>query len=736
MSYNAIRNELNEFYFGRLPAIAENVHKTVFEKMDAYAKEHPTDNAYKLKAKQYEVIADTIEPVVYEDIPFFFETGALVAFSDGRFSRGAEHANGWLYLRNSHLFKDTDPYAYDLYNAHKENDLYQQCGIYADMMHQGLPLKKVFKVGLKGILQELYEAQKSCKTEQESDFIACCIAGICSICRIGEKFADAAKEKGLEKLSLLAKKVPFNPPQTVHEGLCVLAFMRKALGSVEGMGFSSFGRVDVLLAPLYEKDMLRGVSKDELLDLVTKFLLIWDCTFDRNAKLELGNEFELENSLTLGGCDEDGNPVFNGITKLFLEARNNENILYPKMMLRFCENSPKEYLEMIGAPLLNGKSFSLYANDSSLIPALISSGIEKKDAFNYAVGGCWDVLIPDVYIHNGGESFNLLTPLHWSIYNKKDSMYETNVFFESLENTQSFDELYSRYLGGIRRIGVQKATLQSHGVKVWSKVNPAAALSALMEPCIPIKKDITAGAGKYNNETIYFTLFAEAVDSLLAIKSLCFDKKVCSVSELFEQCRTDWTNEVLRQRAIHAPKYGDGSDASSEFVGKFVDDLYSIFYDLPTAYGGHFRLGANYYTQIVNKRNHIPSLPNGRKKGDFLSQGITPSRTQNDVSLFNILDSTRCIDTNKFAANASMSLTLPAGNLDSERIVEFFKMASRSGISSIQPNCVKREDLLQAQKNPENYTHIIVRVCGFSAPFVALPKIYQDEILTRTLSEV
>lgn len=736
MSYNSIREELNDFYFGELNNIAENIRKTVYEKMDAYDKENPKENPYKLKAKQYETIADTIEPILFDDIPFFFETGALVAHSDGRYNRGAEHANGWLYHRNEHLFKDTDPYAYDLYIDQRKAGLYTQCGIYADMMHQGIPLKKLFKVGLKGILEELYEAEKECKTDEETDFIKCSVAGIKALCTIAEKFSYTARIKGLEKLALISEKVPYNPPETVHEGLCVMAFTRKALGAIEGMGFSSFGRVDLLLGDLYESDIKKGVKEEELLDLITKFLLIWDCTLNRNIELKAA-EFELENSLTLGGVDEKGKHIFNGITKLFLTARDNENIIYPKMMLRFSENSPEEYLKMIGNPLLNGKGFSLYVNDDAVIPSLISSGIEEKDALNYAVGGCWDILLPDVYLHDGGEFFSVITPICNAIHReeKKESINLSKIYFDELENSESFEELYARYLGAIRRIAMHKATFQSRGSKIWHKVNPASALSALMEPCILSKKDITNGSGKYNRETAYFTHFAETIDSLIAIKKLCFEQKVCTVSELFEECRLEWRNEVLRLKALNLPKYGDGSEEASLFTGKFVDDLHSIFYDLPTDQEGHFRLGVNHYTEIVRHRHFLPAMPNGRRKGDFLSQGLTPTR-KSKSSLFDILDSLRYTDTKKFAANASMTLTLPAGNMNSARMTEFLKMVSRSGVPAVQPNCVKTEDLLAAQKDPENYGHIIVRVCGFSAPFVLLPPVFQEEVLTRTMSEV
>ena len=733
MSYEHIRDELNHYYFTKLPDIAESIRQNVYNSMDDYAKRNPDMNAYNLKAKLYETITNAIKPVIFPDIPFFFETGALVAFSDGRYNRGAQHANGWLYNRNHHLFCDIDPYGYDMYRKHSH--LYLQCGTYADMMHQGLPLKKIFKIGLKGILSELREAERTCKTKQEKDFIACATVGINSLCKMAEKFADAAKKAGNLCLARIAEQVPFNPPETMHEGLCVMAFVKKGFGSLEGMGFSSFGRADVLLAPLYENDIKKGIPYQELLDLVTKFLLVWDCTLNLSKKFEYGAEYELENTLTLGGCDKDGKPVFNEVTKLFLKARDNETILYPKMMLRYSEKSPQEYLELITAPLLKSRSFSLYENDDAIIPALIQSGIDEEDAYDYAVGGCWDILIPDKYIHNSGEYVNILKPLVWSIFRQQDMTELSGFYFEPLDEVESFEELYYRYLGFIRRILVQKAALSALGSKEWHKVNPACILSALMEPCIPAKLDVTNGGGKYNREVNYFSGFAETVDSLMAIKHLCFDKKAYTLKELFEQCKLNWEDALMQRQAFLAPKFGDGSEESSKFVGKFVDDLYRISHDLPTAQPGEYRIGSNLYTEIVRWAKYTPATPNGRKDGEYLAQGLSPSRYQKQISATEMLSGYRYIDMNKMAANASVSLTLPATQMDKSRIVAFMRGVAKSGIQALQPNCVNIDELRAAQKEPEKYGHIIVRICGFSAPFVALAPHYQEEFISRMMLE-
>jgi pyruvate-formate lyase len=231
--------------------------------------------------------------------------------------------------------------------------------------------------------------------------------------KIALRLADKAREKGNFELAEITERVPFNPPKTFHEGLCAMGFMRKALGTIEGYGFSSMGRADVLLKDLYEKDKANGVSEEEMLDLVSRFLIFFDATNDRREKFDGVVSYELENTLTLGGCDENGEPVYNGVTKLFIDARDTLNCTYPKFMCRFSENSPEEYLRLISRSLTKGQSYSIYENDDTMIPALLRCGTELKDARNYIVGGCWDALTPDYNNKYSGECFFLVHPLLW-----------------------------------------------------------------------------------------------------------------------------------------------------------------------------------------------------------------------------------------------------------------------------------------------------------------------------------
>ena len=729
-----IRRQLNDFYFGELQKKAENIQRQVFSKMNAFDEANPNLSSYRLKSKLYACIAEEITPILFADIPYYFETGALVSHCDGKYNRGTLHANGWLYMRNEHIFCDLDEEAYAQYIDDKCEGIYVQTGTYVDLMHYGIPLKKIFALGLKGVFAELKSALADELDLQKREFLECSLAGIDALYTIQKKFALEARTKGMDALADIAERVPYEPPTTFHEGLCVMAFMRKALGALEGVGFNSFGRVDVLLSPLYEADSLKGISREIQYDLVKKFLLIWDCTLDRREKLQGGYEYEKENTLTLGGCDENGNTVFNEVTRLFIEARNELNAVYPKMMLRYSVNSPREYIDLISSPLLEGKSFSLFENDDVMIPALINHGVEPADAAQYCVGGCWDAITPDVSIKFSGEYLNLLKPLTWLIDCSYDVMKKRGLRYEGIEECATFEEVYNTYLNNVKKLVWRKLELMRKGATVWCQVNPLCCLSALMETCVAKRLDVTAGGGKYNWESVYFSFFGDVIDSLLAIKALCFDKKVCTMQELFDECRLNWKNEALRQMALHAPSYGDGSEESSRLAGKFADDLYLISRGLPTRYGGEVRVGSNQYTEVIFWGKNTMATPNGRRNGDYISMGLSPSRFQASVSVVEILDSLRYIDLRKYAGNTSLTLTLPAGRIDKESLINFFYAAARSGAQGVQLNCVSKEVLLMAQKEPGKYGHIIVRVCGFSAPFVLLSEEYQNEFISR-LSE-
>ena len=735
MKYQRLRKILTHYYQETLPQTAAAFKEKIFAELDAFDAAHPGLNAYQLKAEQYRAIADGFEPVLLEEVPFFYEMGTMVAICDGKYDRGAIHANGWLYMRNCHLFREEQE-RFELWRENIRANLFSQSSPFVDILHFGIPMEKIFRGGLKSVHDELVMARGKCRNQEETDFIACAMAGIDALHTMQDKFALVARKQGLTDIAKLAEGAPWHAPKSFMEGLNTLAFMRKALGSLEGVGFNTFGRPDVLLKDLYEQDMAKGISKEELYDAVCRFMLIWDCAVDRREKMTGWNDYEYENTFTLGGCDKDGNPVWNDVTRMFLDAQNELSTLYPKIMYRYSEASPEAYLEAIGKSTLDSRSLGLYENDDCMIPALVENGCTLEDARNYVVGGCWDAITPECNKRMSGEYLNILRPLEWSIHQPMEDMERNKMIFSSYEDAESFEVLYERYLRDVYRVMHRKASLVAEGAKAWPSVSPVGAVSALTACCIENRRDITAGGAKYNWECMYFTGFPDVVDALLAIKELCFEQKICTLRELFEACRNNWPDEVLRRKAVRASSYGDSTEKSIEMAARLNDDLYRLSRDLPVIYGGQYHVGHNQYTEIILYGEKMAATPNGRHTGDYISHGITPSRLNKGRTVPEIFYTVSRLGLNRFSGNSILTLQLPAGRMDSKIFSALLRTAAKSGVQAMQLNCVKKEDLLKAQKEPENFGHIIVRVCGFSAPFVLLSEKYQTEFLSRNFSDV
>lgn len=740
MLYNKIKNTLLCYYKNVLDKNIDCVKDKVFIEMDNFEKNNPGLNVYQLKSQLYRTLSKFAEPVLFDDVPFFFESGLLSSLSDGKFmSKGKLMPNSWLYVRNRHIFKDETADIYEIYCENTKDLLYSSTSTYTDVQHAGIPAERLFSKGLSGIRAELSEAENSCKNSEQSDFVKCAIDGIDAMLDIADKFRNKALENGFCDIAELCESIPSKPPKTYHEGLCMLAFMRKTLGGLEAMGFNSFGRVDVILKPLYDNDRMNGISRDELYDLTCRFLLIWDSALDRNQKIaeQKNYNFELENTLTLGGCDKDGNVVYNEVTEMFLQAQEELALIYPKYMIRYGSDSPREYLNMACKTLLKGQNTSLFENDDSIIPALVKSGIELRDARNYIVSGCWDAIMPECGYKFSGEYVNLVRPVEWAVHRNIEAMERNKMYFEPYDDALSFEEIYDSYIDSVRQIMTHKAEYCARGSRLWKKINPVCILSALTQNCVDKLKDITAGGSKYNWESEYYVGFSDAVDSLLAIKHLCFDKKLCTLKEFLDACRHNWEgNEDMRQLALKSPKYGDSSEETSLFAGKVCRDLYMLTENLPTAYGGKHRMGFNQYIEIIYWGQQIASTPNGRYSGEPYSQGLTPSRFCKGASVTDVLTSMRYLGFENYAGNCTASIILPSGKMTNELFYSFFMATAKSGIQAMQLNCVSREMLERALEDPEHNKHIIVRICGFSAQFVSLSDTFKKEFMSRNFHDI
>lgn len=745
MDFQELREELTHYYWYEINDEAEAFRQKMFALLDDTRT--PDMNGYARKALQYRMIAEYCTPRLFQASPFYHELGTMSAHCDGAGElRGHIHAGGWNYGRSEHLFVDQDPELWKVRCEQGSRQLYLICGPYCDSrQHFTFNCKPLFRAGLKGLYDEAQAQLLQAETDDERDFLRAAMQGLLSLKLISEKFAEAAdaaletardpqERARLLRIREAAAYTPWQAPRTFYEALNLLMFCRTVCGALEGVGYNTFGRVDVELWPFYERDLAEGrLTKDEAYELIQAFLLTWDCHYDHDMKMVGYADHELENTYTLGGCDAQGRPVFNDLTAMFLRATREHKIIFPKVKVRFSAQSPREYLQAANQDVIAGTSSLLYQNDDVCIPALVRAGRSLEDARDYLVTGCWGVVPNGSEKDDEGSYVNLLKAFEWSVHNDQEAMRACRLFFEPLDGADSFEEVYARTLENCRRLCHERNRMTLKGKSIWPQADPLPLTSAAMEGCLTHRRDLTDGGCKYHNESYFMVGFPNIIDSLLAIKTLCFDEKKYTLDELLSAVRGNWAGqETMRQAAMRCPGWGDNSAASNELAARFNHDLYEMMGELKTLWpDGQITMGHLTYTEIRFWAEKTRATPDGRCSGAYFAQGLTPSRLHRIDSVTDVVNSLASLDGSEMAGNNVVNIILPSNRMTLEICDAFLRACAHSAIGSLQLNCVTKEELLDAQKHPENHRDLIIRVCGFSARFTSLSPEWQQEILTR-----
>lgn len=745
MNFQNLKEELCSYYWNEIDGQADAFREKVMPLLDEMCT--PEMNGYQRKALQYRTITTHCQPRLFHTSPFYHELGTMSAHCDGAGNfHGHVHAGNWNYSRSEHLFRDQDPELHQVCCAQKSNLLYLICGPYCDTrQHFIFNCKPLFQGGLKKLYEEAEAQLAKAQAEEETDFLSAAMEGLLCMKTISEKFALAAAERlkiatdpeeiaNLTRIQTSAGYTPWNAPRTFYEALNILAFCRTVCGALEGVGYNTFGRPDVELLPFYEKDLAAGrLTKEEAYDLIQAFLLTWDCHYDHDMKMVGYADHELENTYTLGGCDKDGNPVWNDLTEMFLRATSTHKIIFPKIKVRFSANSPREYLDAADLDVINSTSSILYQNDETTIAALVRAGCTLEDARDYLVTGCWGLTPNGNHKGDHGNYVNLLKAFELSIHNQQEKMKACSLYFQPIDDAKSFEDVYNITVENCRILCRERNRMTLEGKGIWPQVDPLPLTSASMDHCLENRLDLTNGGCKYHNEQYTMVGFPNIVDSLLAIKKLCFDEKRYTLGELLGAVRSNWEDsEKLRQAAMHCPGWGDNSEESNALAARFNHDLYEITGELRTLWpGGRVNLGHLTYTEIRFWAEKTLATPDGRRNGEYFSQGLTPSRLHKIESVTDVVNSLAALDGSEIAGNSVVNIILPSTRMTLDNCAAFLKACAHSAMGSLQLNCVTKEQLLDAQIHPENHRDLIVRVCGFSARFTSLSPEWQQEVLSR-----
>ena len=531
-----------------------------------------------------------------------------------------------------------------------------------------------------------------------------------NIIKLSDKYLAEAKKQGRDDLVEILTQVPRYPARNFREALQFFRILHYSLW-LEGNYHNTIGRFDKYMYPYLKADMDKGVYTEETaLELLEDFFL----SFNKDSDIYIGvQQGDNGQSMMLGGIDEDGNDIYNLLSELCLKASCNNKMIDPKINLRVSKNTPKERYTEATKLTRAGLGFPQYSNDDVVIPALKAMGYEDNDAVNYTVAACWEFIIPNV----GADVANI----NAMSYPKAVDIALHN----NLEKAQSYEEFF----------GFVKAEIEKECNRICDNINnlwfiPAPFMNVLMD-C-----DIYTG-GKYNNFGIHGTGIATAADSLAAIKKYVFEEKSIDAKELIRAIDENFVNtpELLHKLRFETPKLGNNDDFVDSIATELLDTFADALKGKTNCRGGIFRAGTGSAMYYLWHANEIGASADGRREKE-------PFGTNYSVSLFAKVKgpvSVIASMTKQHFENAMNGgpLTLEfhqsifADDDGIEKVGLLVKNFIDRGGHQLQLNTVNLEKMLDAQKHPENYRQLVVRIWGWSAYFVELDKEYQDHVIAR-----
>ena len=502
------------------------------------------------------------------------------------------------------------------------------------------------------------------------------------------------------------------------------------------------GRVDQLLFPYFQADVARGTLTREhalrlLEELIIKLnnnVIIWPNIGGVRLN-HLGSDVE---NITLGGVDAHGEDATNELTSLFIEAITNTN-LATTASFRVSKKSPQDFVRQVVA-IHRATNSPAFLNDETAIAAMVRDGYTLEDARQYCLVGCVEPSgNGDTYGATGGSKIYFPTALDMVFNRGKTTFFGNQDGVDTGDPSQfgTFDAFLAAFYTQLESLvgWVTEATNLRDAIWADRFHNPL--ISSTIDGCIESAKDMTAGGARYNFGSVGGGGLGTVVDSLAAIRTFVFEEKATTMGELREALATNFRGkEALRQRLRGGPRFGNDLPEVDGLARDLVARFCAMVSGHATACGGRYKASLISYGLNVYEGALEPATPDGRKAGEPLSNSMSPSNGAERRGPTATLNSLARIDHTLIGYGNSLNMRLPVGILNSDKGVQSVAHLVRTyfdkGGFHVQFNSADSATLRAAQRRPDDYADLIVRVSGYSAYFTRLGTRIQDDIIGRT----
>lgn len=581
--------------------------------------------------------------------------------------------------------------------------------------HAAPDTKRLLQEGIGGILNRIdHQLALPCQPK-EKDLLAGMKIAVEAFSAFAVMQGAEAARMGRTDISASLQHIATHPPRSYYEALqliwlCYVVFTRERRSAM------AFGRLDQHLIGFYRADLAAGrITREKALDLLCEMFayVYWTNTA----------------AMTIGGMLPDGTDGANEVSLLILEAAGEMRIPMVSLFARFGENSPREYLEACAKLILAGGGMPAMMNDEVSVKQLAALGVTGGEAYDHCFTGCAHLYLEGRQVA-WTEKWVVLPPLLLKVLKAQRGTADTLTWNGLLASIR--EEIQ-------RNVAEGCTTYNANVTRINAENSPDVFYSALIADCIERRKECNDGGARYKG-VIGVDVYglASAADMLAALKVLVFDRKRYSFEEVMEATEQNFEgSEPMRQELLQAaPKYGNDDpvvDGIAAQLLKQVSDECTRQQE-SLCDGSYLRVIFPGTASYVRIGKELPATPDGRRAGEPISDSGAPVTGRDMKGLTALMNSLGAVDHSQFngmALNVRLSRQDFSGAAGLLRFKVLLDVMRSKGLQELQFNCISSDELRQAQRDPEQYRNLLIRVAGYSDRFTNLQPDLQNTIIER-----
>ncbi|MCM7515644.1 formate C-acetyltransferase [Enterobacter hormaechei] len=546
----------------------------------------------------------------------------------------------------------------------------------------------------------------------------------------------AARREELLAMADISRHNAQHKPQTFWQACQLFWYMNVILQYESNASSLSIGRFDQYMLPFYQASLTQGDDPAFLKELLES---LWvkcnDVVLLRStssARYFAG--FPTGYTALLGGLTESGRSAVNVLSFLCLDAYQSVQLPQPNLGVRVNELIDRPFLLKTAETIRLGTGIPQIFNDEVIVPAFLNRGVSLEDARDYAVVGCVELSIPGkTYGLHDIAMFNLLKVMEIAMQENEGN---SGLTYEGL--IEHIRGRINHYIA----LMVEGSNICDIGHRDWA---PVPLLSSFISDCLETGKDITDGGARYNFSGVQGIGIANLSDSLHALKGLVFEQQRLSFDELLAVLKANFATpegEKVRARLINRfEKYGNDIDDVDNISAELLRHYCKEVEKYRNPRGGIFTPGSYTVSAHVPLGAVVGATPDGRLAGEQLADGgLSPMLGQDMQGPTAVLKSVSKLDnyllSNGTLLNVKFTPATLEGDAGLQKLADFLRAFTQLKLQHIQFNVVNAETLREAQRRPQDFAGLVVRVAGYSAFFVELSKEIQDDIIRRTAHQL